>query len=142
MSESSESGKAAARHGKVSTFEDLRIFQEGRALTNCIYDLTMSGPSSHDYEMVRQMRRAALSIISNIAEGFERETNAEFIRGLYIAKESCGELRAQFVICHDRKYVSQKEFEDVAGRCRKVNAGISNLITYLKNSVRPRNRGR
>ena len=83
------------------SFEDFEVFQDARELTILIYSLTRSGPISRDLALVNQMRRAAISILSNIAEGFEPETDAEFIRGLYVSKGSCGELRAQNLIVRD-----------------------------------------
>ena len=73
---------------KKKSFENLRIFGEARALANRVYELTRAGRISRDFSLVDQMRRSALSVLSNIAEGFERQTDAEFIRSLYIAKGS------------------------------------------------------
>jgi four helix bundle protein len=82
---------------KVRSFEDLFVFQEAFVLTNDIYRITREGPLAKDYALADQMRRSAISIVSHIAEGFERETAAEFIRPLFVAKGSCGELRAQLM---------------------------------------------
>jgi len=84
------------------------------------------------------MRRAAISIVSNIAEGFERETKPEFIRGLYIARGSCGELRAQCLLASDQKHISEDEHKSIAGDCRRVSAGLWRLIQHLKKSLSPR----
>lgn len=120
--------------GTVRSFEDLRIYQEARALANLVFDLTKRGPIVRDRSFVDQLRRSALSIVSNIAEGFERETNAEFIRALYVAKGSCGELRAQVVLAGDQKYFASEQCEDLTARCRKLSAGTYHLIQHLKRS--------
>ncbi len=124
-------GEASKR---AKCFEDLHIFQEARKLANQVYEVTRMGPVSRDYALVDQMRRSAVSVMSNIAEGFERGTDAEFTHSLFIAKGSCGELRAQLLLAQDQKYFSAEECEDASGRCRQISAGISNLIRYLRRS--------
>jgi four helix bundle protein len=81
------------------------------------------------------MRRAVLSIVSNIAEGFERQSNAEFARFLYIAKGSCGELRAQVLVSLDEELWTKTTHDEINERCRKLSASVSNLISYLNKSV-------
>lgn len=124
--------------GTTRTFEDLRIYQEARVLANLVYDLTKRGPVLRDRSFVDQIRRSAGSILWNIAEGFERETNPEFIRGLYIAKGSCGELRAQVTLGTDQKYFSADQCSELVSRCRKLSAGIYKLIQHLKRSTAKR----
>ena len=124
----------AAENRRVKNFEDLHIFQEARALSKRIFDLTKVGPVTKDYVMRDQMRRAALSVVSNIAEGFERGTDGEFGRFLFIAKGSCGELRAQVLVGMDQKYWPQQTYHEITDQCRRLSAGISNLISYLKRS--------
>ena len=117
---------------KKGSFEDLRIFVAARELANRVYDVTSTQPFSRDFAMVDQMRRCAVSILSNIAEGFERQSRTEFIRFLFIAKGSCGELRAQVMLARDRQYMSKQDYEEISGRCRKLGGGIFRLIEYLK----------
>ncbi len=116
----------------VRSFEELRIFQEARELVRETYSVIRSGPLARDHALADQMRRSAISVLSNIAEGFERETDAEFIRSLYIAKGSCGELRAQLLVAADLKCLSAQTHDELVSRCRKISAGLSNLIAYLK----------
>src|SRR5947209_3264282 len=90
----------------AKSFEGLRVFQSARALNNDVWNLSRTGAASKDSVFINQTRRSALSIVSNIAEGFERNSRREFIQFLSIAKGSCGELRAQFLIALDQKYIS------------------------------------
>jgi len=117
---------------KVSSFEDLHIFQEARELAGFVFVVTSGVPFRCDFSLVDQMRRSALSIVSNIAEGFERETPAEFIRFLFVARGSCGELRAQALICWDLKKLTEEQHRHIEARCKIIGVGISNLIRYLK----------
>lgn len=117
---------------KAQEFEELNVYQRARELTNRVYELTRDGSFARDFGLVDQIRRASVSIMSNIAEGFERGTNAEFVQFLFIAKGSCGEVRAQVSIACDQKYVSKENFEDVTDRCRRISGMLSNLISYLR----------
>lgn len=119
----------------VTRFEDLRVFQQARELSRRIHALTRTGPIARDRVLVDQMRRAVLSIVSNIAEGFERQSNAEFSRFLYIAKGSCGELRAQVLVALDEEHWTKATHDEINERCRKLSASLSNLISYLNKSV-------
>jgi four helix bundle protein len=104
-------------------------------LTNKIYELTRQGYFARDYGLGDQIRRASVSIMSDIAEGFERGTNAEFIRFLFIAKGSCGEVRAQLCISFDQKYIiDENVYQSLVNQCRRISGMLSNLITYLKTS--------
>jgi four helix bundle protein len=117
---------------KVQEFEDLNVYQRARELTNRIYELTRDGTFARDFGLVDQIRRASVSIMSNIAEGFERGTNAEFVQFLYFAKGSSGEVRAQLSIAFDQKYISTDDYEDLTDRCRRISGMLSNLSNYLR----------
>ncbi|RLB03623.1 MAG: four helix bundle protein [Deltaproteobacteria bacterium] len=119
---------------RVESFEDLHVYEQARKLTNRIYEITREAPFSKDYGLVDQIRRASVSIMSNIAEGFERGTNTEFIQFLFIAKGSCGEVRAQLTIAHDQRYISKDTYQALVDSCRRISGMLSNLITYLKGS--------
>ena len=117
---------------KEKSFENLHVFCDSRVLANRIFDLTGFPAFAKEFSLVNQMRRAAVSILSNIAEGFERETDAEFARFLYIAKGSCGELRAQILLCGDRALISKHEQTEAMDLCRTVSKRLFRLIEYLK----------
>src|SRR5438128_1086293 len=96
---------------KVEKFEELVAWQKARALCNQVYTATRSPGFAKDFGLVDQIRRAAISILSNIAEGFERGGRSEFHQFLVVAKASCAELRAQLYVALDAGYIDQKEFE-------------------------------
>jgi four helix bundle protein len=121
--------------GKVRDFEDLDVFQKARELAGQIYTITGQGRFSRDFGLVDQMRRAAVSVISNIAEGFERGGNPELIQFLYIAKGSCGELRAQLIIALDQGYVTKETYDPLVDMARHVSIMLKNLAAYLKKSA-------
>ncbi len=119
---------------KVRHFEDLEIFQMARELANQVYRTSKRHPFAKDYSLGDQIRRAAVSVMANIAEGFERGAKGEFIHFLYIAKSSCGEVRSHLLFAHDQQYLKQPEFDSLRASCLKLSMKISNLITYLKAS--------
>ena len=110
---------------KVQKFEDLQIWNEGMDLALEIYNCLKQ---CKDYGLRDQLQRAAVSIPSNIAEGFERQSNKEFIQYLFIAKGSCGELRTQIHIASRLKIFSDKVSEKLLEKTRKVSAMTYNLI--------------
>ena len=117
--------------GKVVKFEDLDVFKCSRQLTNEIFRITDNSREFRSFALRDQVRRASISIMSNIAEGFEKRTRQEFIHFLYIAKGSAGELRAQLMIAHDQKYLEDNKYEELNDQSRKISAMLSNFITYL-----------
>ena len=119
---------------QVKNFENLEIWKEARRLTGEIYRLTKDSKFSKDFDLSRQIQSAAVSIMSNIAEGFERGGNQEFIQFLYIAKGSCGEVRSQLYVALDQSYIAEKVFDDINRSFRRLSIMISNLIDYLKAS--------
>ena len=123
---------STGRSSKAKTFEDLNVYQQARALTNKIYQITRRGQFLRDYRLVDQIRGAAVSIMSNIAEGFERGTNNEFIHFLFIAKGSSGEVRVQLTVAADQKYIDQKTHATLVDQSRRISGMLSNLIAYLK----------
>jgi len=117
---------------KAERFEDLRVWQAARQIAGAIYLSTGDGAFSRDYALRDQVRRAAVSISSNIAEGFSRNSSKEFVHFLFIAKGSAGEIQSQLYIALDQGYISQEAFDELYGRIDSVAKQISRLITYLK----------
>ncbi len=116
-------------------FEDLEVWKTARVLTNRIYKITNAHPSfSKDYGLIDQIRRASVSIMSNIAEGYERGGNQELVQFLAIAKGSCGEVRCQLYIAGDQAYLTQQELKSLIDECKRISIMISNFIDYLKRS--------
>ncbi len=118
----------------IGRFEDIKAWQEARNLTQLLYLLTKTGDFARDFALRDQIRRSAISIMSNIAEGFERGGDKEFIQFLYIAKGSCGEVRAQLYIAHDVGYLPEDDWRKLIEQCEKISKMLSGLITYLQNS--------
>jgi len=116
----------------VERFEDRRVWQETREIVCIVYRLTGQFPPNERYGFASQMQRAAVSTMSNVAEGFERGTNKEFINFLYVAKGSNGELRTQTYVALDLGYISQAECDDLVQRCEMLSRRLYNFIEYLK----------
>ena len=116
----------------IKKFEDLKVWQKARELNLHIYKILNNPIFSKDFGLKDQIRRASISIISNIAEGFERNGNKEFNQFLSIAKASAGEVRSQLYITNDLNYISQDEFELIFNMLIEVSKMISGLMSYLK----------
>ena len=116
---------------KVERFEDLIAWQKARQLTVEIYRITAQGEFARDFGLRDQIRRAAVSVMSNIAEGFDRGSRGEFHQFLVIAKASCAEVRSQLYIAQDVGYINQEIFNNVSS-----NAGeLSRIIGGLRAAV-------
>ena len=118
----------------VKNFEDLEIWKEARRLTKEIYRLTSGQKFSKDFSLRGQIQSAAVSVMSNIAEGFERAGNQEFSQFLYVAKGSCGEVRSQLYVAVDQEYISSNESEEQLNAFKRLSSMIGSLINYLKSS--------
>jgi four helix bundle protein len=114
---------------RVEKFEDLEVWQEGCRLSVILYKLL---GESKEYALRDQMLRAVVSIPSNIAEGFDRSYNKEFIRFLYIAKASCAELRTQLYIVQRVGLLESKQTEELIDHTKKISAMLHNLIQTRK----------
>jgi len=115
-------------------FEDLEVWQKARDIVNAVYQASSSVPFSKDYALRDQLRRAAISIPSNIAEGFSRHSNKEFIQFLFISKGSVAEVQSQLYTALDQGYISQEIFDNIYRELEVVAKQLSRLITYLKRS--------
>jgi four helix bundle protein len=112
---------------KIERFEDLIAWQRARVLTRCIYAATRNAPFSRDFGMVGQIQRAAVSIMANIAEGFERARRPEFHQFLSTAKASCAEVRSHLYIAFDCGYLSQDKFDELRAQAEEVGRIIGGL---------------
>ena len=119
---------------KIEKFEDIESWKLAREITRLIYKASSAGSFSKDFALVNQIRRASISILSNIAEGFERGGNKEFLNFLAIAKGSCGEVRAQLYVALDQNYIDEKKFVSITDKLIETNRMISGLMKYLQQS--------
>lgn len=119
----------------VSKFEDLDAWKRARELANMVYDFAKSGPLVRDFSLRDQMQRSAVSVMSNIAEGFERDTTPDLIHFLFIAKGSAGELRSQLYLAHDQQMIASDQFDSAMALCRRTSHLLSKLISYLKGKL-------
>lgn len=120
---------------KIKKFEDIESWKRARKLTNQVYEVTSTGKFVRDFGLKDQIRRATVSVLSNIAEGFERGGDNEFLQFLAIAKGSCGEARAQLYVALDQGYISLDQFEILSRSCTEVSQLISGFIKYLREST-------
>lgn len=119
---------------RAERFEELEVWKAARDLVNRVYGLTRNKGFARDPGLADQMRRASVSIMSNIAEGFERASDAELAQFLYIAKGSSGELRSQLHVALDQGFIEQKGFENCAQLAVSVSQQLGGFIRYLKRS--------
>ncbi|WP_010134400.1 four helix bundle protein, partial [Ochrovirga pacifica] len=119
------------RMSTFSSFEDIEAWQKARELNKLIYQITSKTNFSKDFDLVRQIRRASISVSSNIAEGFERQSNKEFSRFLFIAKGSIGEVRSQMYLALDIGYIDETDFNKIKKSVLEISRMLSGLIKYL-----------
>lgn len=115
----------------IQNFEQIISWQKARLLNNEIGKMIGGGRCKTNFRLINQIEGSAGSVMGNIAEGFERGGNKEFVQFLYIAKGSCGELRSQLYRASGRKYIEQEEFEKLSIHSKKISSLIQKLITYL-----------
>ena len=120
----------------VKSFEELTIWQESRELTNRVYILSKRFPKEELYGLTSQIRRASVSIMSNIAEGFNRRSTKEFINFLIISRASISEVQNDLYISLDLNYINKKDFETIYNHAQKISMSINKLITYLRSQVK------
>ena len=118
--------------GRIEKFEDIEAWQKAREITDEIYRVTRKDKFKKDYPLRDQIRRASISIMSNISEGFSRETDKEFIRFLTISKASASEVQSQLYIALDQNYIDKKTFDGLYEMLDHCSRQIANLIFYLK----------
>ena len=119
---------------KVQRFEDLKVWQASREFCKTIHEFTSIVGFSRDYRLVSQIKASSGSVMDNIAEGYERDGNKEFIQFLAISKGSCGECRSQLYRALDCGYISQSEFDETYESAIEISRMLNGLIGYLKES--------
>ena len=124
--------------GTISRFEEIEAWKNARELTKQIYQLSALGEFSRDFGLKDQLRRATVSIMSNIAEGFESQTQTLFIRYLGIAKASAGELRSHLYIASDLGYLSPEDLRNTINLAEKVSRQIYGFVKYLQSQPNPK----
>ena len=127
---------------KINKFEDIESWKSARKLTNEIYKATSIGEFVRDFGLKDQIRRASVSILSNIAEGFERGNDKEFANFLAIAKASTGEVRAQLYVALDQGYLPASTFEQLSKLAIEIGELLSGFMRYLSQSTLRGNRYR
>ena len=116
----------------ITRFEEIEAWQSARELTKLIYSLTEENKFSRDFGLKDQIRRASVSIMSNISEGFESQTQAQFVRYLGIAKASAGEVRSQLYVSRNLDYITQEQFTKAFAMAEKASRQIARFISYLE----------
>ena len=118
----------------ITKFEDIEAWRKGRELKQILYRHSKHGEFAKDFALRIQIRRAAMSVTANIAEGFERGGNREFIQFLSTSKGSCGEIQDHLYTAVDEHYVTKEEFENLYSQTAKVASLIGGFMKYLQNS--------
>lgn len=119
---------------KIEKFEDIEAWKLARESSKLVYSISSVGNFSRDFALCNQIRKCAVSIMSNIAEGFERDGDKEFIQFLAIAKGSCGEARSQLYIALDQKYITEEQFETTYNSLLNTGKLIGGFMRYLQGS--------
>jgi four helix bundle protein len=120
---------------KFERFEDIEAWKKARELVRLIYCETSRGAFAQDFTLREQLRRAAISIMSNIAEGYERDGNREFRQFLSLAKGSAGEIRSQLYVALDNHYIDERKCDELMARTIEVSKILSGLMRYLESTT-------
>ncbi|MEY4877431.1 MAG: hypothetical protein RL708_2581 [Bacteroidota bacterium] len=119
---------------QISRFEDLPIWQLAIELAVKIYNISLEGKLKNDFELKAQIKDAAVSVSNNIAEGFEYDNNADFIRFLTYSKGSVGEVRSMINFLQKVEYISNEKFDEIYNDCINLSKQINNFRQYIKNN--------
>jgi four helix bundle protein len=121
---------------KITRFEDIEAWQEARKLVKMVYSVINKSPKFRkDFRLVNQVEDAAVSGMSNIAEGFSRRSNREFIQFLFISKSSAAEVQSEFYVALDQEYINQRDFDEIYSQAEIVSKMDSGLIKYLSSQL-------
>ena len=117
---------------KISRFEDIDAWKEARKLVNCIYSFIRKSSFAKDFALRDQTIRAAISSLSNIAEGFDSATDQQFIQFLIYSRRSCSEVQSHLYVALDNKYINQSEFDKAYSQAETTRKLCSGFVTYLR----------
>lgn len=120
---------------KVTSFEDLKVWKDSRILVSLIYKITSNSNFSRDYGLRDQIQRAAVSVMNNIAEGFERNNNKEFLKFLLYSKGSVGEVRSISYVAKDLNYISEESFNEIKSLAVDISKQLHHFRLYLKEHI-------
>jgi four helix bundle protein len=121
---------------RIERFEEIKAWQIARELVKAVYTLTRNGAFAKDFGLRDNIQRAAVSVMSNIAEGFERNSKKEFVHFLYIARGSAGEVRSQLYVASDLGYMNGNECSEVLSKAEETSRTIYGLIAYLETAIK------
>jgi four helix bundle protein len=119
---------------RIEKFEDIIAWQKARVLTREVYKCTREGQFAKDYGLKDQIQRASVSTMANVAEGFERGGDKEFIQFLSTSKGSCGEVKSHLYVALDQEYLAPSSFDQLYGQANEVGRLLSGFMTYLRES--------
>jgi four helix bundle protein len=120
----------------IKRFEDIKAWKESRKLVNMVYCLTDNGNFKRDFSLKQQIQSASVSCMSNVAEGFDSESNQQFIQFLVYTRRSSSEVQSQLYVALDRKYVTKEEFEQAYEQAKIVGKLSNGFMKYLKTNNR------
>ena len=119
----------------MKSYRELQIWQKAREITKNTYAVTRLFPAPEQYALASQMNRSAVSIVSNIAEGWARSSTKDFLKFLYITRGSIAELETQFILANDLKYINDETLSTMEQQLTELNKMLASLITKLKERI-------
>jgi len=117
---------------RIDKFEDIDAWKEARKLNKIVYEISTRDPFKRDFGLTSQIQRGSVSVMANIAEGFDRQSDKEFIQYLYIASSSASEIQSHLYVALDLAYINEEEFKNLYEQAKKVKKLINGFIAYLK----------
>jgi len=123
----------------IKSFNELKVWKDSRLIVKEVYDIIHYFPKRENYGLISQITRASVSIMSNIAEGFARDTNKEFIRFLIMSRGSVAEVQSDLFVALDLEFINQERFEDLYTQLENLSKQINGLIKYLRLNTRIKN---